>query len=202
MLAPINAAIPPVMCTTPEPAKSMRPLPPMTPAVSHPLSLHTQCATTGYTKPWDGDGQRFDGHTINHHHTDLIMAGSQTGAHEEGQVQARREEPPKAAAGSVAYLHGEGKGNICMKLDSLGHCPRHDGCRRGSKGPLPYPKGIIAASPHGIPRAADKSIGGAPEGKCISKEIPYQPADARICHVLFMQKLRLFSTPSKRQRRK
>ena len=48
-LAPTSAAQPPVMCTTPEPAKSMTP-PRMASSFCierQPWASHTQCATTG-----------------------------------------------------------------------------------------------------------------------------------------------------------
>ena len=55
--APMPAAAPPTMCTTPQPAKSTTPtlsnaalfLP--FHALSQPGPLQTQCTTTGYTKP-------------------------------------------------------------------------------------------------------------------------------------------------------
>ena len=56
--APMPAAAPPTMCTTPQPAKSTTPtfshaarLPVAFQALSQPVPLQTQCTTTGYTKP-------------------------------------------------------------------------------------------------------------------------------------------------------
>ena len=48
MMAPISPATPPVMCTTPEPAKSITACLFSSPqADNQPLPSHTQCTTTG-----------------------------------------------------------------------------------------------------------------------------------------------------------
>ena len=52
--APMPAAQPPTMCTTPQPAKSTTPTSShgcILKAESQPVDDQTQCTTTGYTKP-------------------------------------------------------------------------------------------------------------------------------------------------------
>lgn len=54
-MTPTSDAIPPVTCTTPEPARSNAPDPNSRPDVlpydSHPYSLHSQCDTMGKARP-------------------------------------------------------------------------------------------------------------------------------------------------------